>query len=139
MAFMFAPGIPIMMPLAFIYAFLNDLFLRSQLAYQHRLPFKFENSKNQQFLKFCCFLPVLYSSIGFWMYSNRQIFDNVIAQYNGFQDHKHTLIYSLKTFTPGTPLLILFVISVLNFLIQVVFGLKYHKLFGSLEPLNQKI
>ena len=141
MAFMFGPGIPIMMPMAFIYVFLNEFCLRAQLAYQHRAPFKFSNSMNERFTKFCSVLPILYASIGFWMYSNRQIFENEVLpkhKTHGFQNHNHTIVYSLTNFTPGTPLLILFVVAVFNFSIQVC-GFKYHKLLGHLEGLNGKI
>lgn len=71
MAFMFGPGIPIMFPMAFLYVFFNEFCMRSQLAYQHRAPFKFSNRINDSFIKFCCVLPILYSGIGLWMYSNR--------------------------------------------------------------------
>lgn len=57
------------------------------------------------------------------MYSNRQIFDNTVmprAEIKGLQDHRHTVYFTLTNFTPGTPFLILLIISVINFIVYVL-------------------
>lgn len=133
MAFLFGPGIPIMFPLALIYVLINESALRCQLAYQCRSPFNYSMEMNRSFIKFCSFLPILYGSFGLWMYSNRQVYDNAVlpkAYNNGLQDHSHTVIYTLTTFTPGTPFLFLLIIAVPNF-IFTMWNLKYHKMIKS--------
>ena len=50
MAFMFGQGIPIMMPIAFIYIFLNEFCFRAHLAYQCRAPIKIDNEINYRFI-----------------------------------------------------------------------------------------
>lgn len=131
MAFMFGPGIPIMFPLAFVYALINESTLRYQLAYQCRSPFNYSMEMNITFVRFCALLPVLYSSFGLWMYSNRQIYDNAVlpkAFANGLQDHSHTVVYTLTTVTPAMPLIFLLVVSIFNFIVMML-NLKYYKIF----------
>lgn len=68
-------------------------------------------------------MPVLYSSIGLWMYSNRQIYDNKVlprASMNGIQDHSHTVVYTLTTFTPGTPFLIILIVALVNCIVMAL-------------------
>ena len=77
-------------------------------------------------------MPVMYASFGLWMYSNRQIYDNAVlkkAYLNGLQDHSHTVIYTLTHFTPGTPLLFLLFVAVVNFCI-IASNMKYYKVFS---------
>lgn len=142
MTFMFAPGIPMMFVFATLYLILNVFGLRYMLAYQCRLPFNYSNEMNKRFIKFCAFMPVIYASFGLWMYSNRQIYDNAVlkkAYANGLQDHSHTVVYTLTTFTPGTPLLLLLVIALFNF-IMVATDTKYQKMFSSMPgTLTSKI
>lgn len=71
LAFIFGPGIPIVIPMALVYVIINELSLRYLLAYQCRKPVSFSKYMNKWLIKFCAFLPVLYSSFGLWMYSNR--------------------------------------------------------------------
>lgn len=133
---------PIMFPLALLYVTVNESALRYQLAYQCRNPFNYSMELNQSFLKFCALMPILYSCFGLWMYSNRQIYDNAVlpkAFANGLQDHSHTVLYTLSTVTPGTPLILLLVVAVPNFII-VMCNFKYHKLFACLPgQLSSKI
>jgi len=87
MAFMFGPGIPIMFPLALLFVIFNESSLRFQLAYQCRTPFKYSSAMNRSLIRLCAFMPVLYSSFGLWMYSNRQIYDNAVIP----KSHKNGL------------------------------------------------
>lgn len=139
--FMFGPGIPILFPLALIYVNVNSLCLRYKLAYQCRKPISYSNDNNELFIKFCAFMPVLYSCFGLWMYSNRQIYDNKVlprASINGIQDHSHTVVYTLTTFTPGTPFLILLVVALANFIVMVL-ELNLWKKITFVSELNEKI
>lgn len=134
MAFLFAPGIPIMFPFALLYVTINLLGTRHYLAYQCRKPFNYSNDMNVSLIKLLNFMPILYASFGIWMYSNRQIYDNAVlkkSKINGLQDHSHTIVYTLTTFTPATPLIVLLVIATINFF-MVSTNRKYHKVFGGL-------
>lgn len=78
LAFMFGPGIPILFPMALIFVFVNENMVRYQIAYACNKPLKYSNNFIKILLRHCAFLPVLYSLIGIWMYSNRQIYDNAV-------------------------------------------------------------
>lgn len=144
MAFFFGPGIPIMFPLATILIILNEIFMRYQLAYQFSKPFNYSNELNSIFIKFCDTLPMMYSLIGFWMYSNRQIYENKVvpkASLNGTVDHRHTIVYSLTNITPGTPFLYLLVVSMANYIIKF-FDIKYSKIcscFDIVRRINSRV
>ena len=132
LAFLVGPAIPICFPIAFVFFSLLEIGTRYRLAYNLKLPFNIGNEMNKMFLKLCPLFPVFYSSFGFWMYSNRQIFDNNVvpkSRTNGIIEHNHTVVYSLTTLTPGTPLLILFVISIIN-LVFINFDIKYSSIFS---------
>lgn len=90
------------------------------------------------FVKFLSFLPVIYSLIGFWMYSNVQIFDNKVIpkiRVNDVQDHQHQVIRSVFTFSPGSPFLLLAVFSTLNF-IKLIINVKLSRFCGLKRKLN---
>jgi len=55
-------------------------------------------------------------SIGFWMYSNRQIFENVvipIRNQRDVQQHGHELGETLLRLSPGTPFLVVLLIQII--------------------------
>ena len=60
--------------------------------------------------------PIYYAAFGFWMYSNRQTFENVAYEIKFLYDTphpEHHIIPSIFRLSPGTPLLLLLVISLL--------------------------
>lgn len=116
---MFGPGIPILFPLALLYVLTNESMMRLQIAFLCKKPFNYDKKLIKTFMKHCAILPVLYASYAIWMFSNRQIFDNVVqplSKLDSVQDHSHTIVYTMTTITPALPLQILLVISILNFL-----------------------
>jgi len=61
-------------------------------------------------------IPLLYSMFGFWMFSNMQMFHNIVLPINTKLDiirYDHNILDSLKTISPGYPLLITFIIGLL--------------------------
>lgn len=63
-------------------------------------------------------MPILYSVVGTWMYSNRRIFDNKVfpkIYANGPELNHHTYSYTFFNFTPGTPLIALLIIASISF------------------------
>lgn len=61
------------------------------------------------------------------------------AYANGIQDHCHTIIYTLTTLTPATPLIFLLVISVVNYTLMF-WEIKYFKINECMRNgLNDKI
>ena len=93
--------------------------------------------------------PILYSAIGFWMYTNPAIIGNNVKPIHSIKskhDTNHQLIKSLTEISPGTPFLILFIISVFakldhHFKIQKRLFKKYkmHDLNQKLKAENHKI
>lgn len=75
---MFGPGIPVLFIIGFLA--INVLYLveRYSLAYYNRAPPKFDSSLNKVIVRDLHWPPLLYSAFGFWMYSNRQLFENVV-------------------------------------------------------------
>lgn len=131
LAFLFGPGIPILFIFALFNVIVGEMCLRYQLAYHFKKPFNYSNELNNMFIKFCSFMPVVYSGTGLWMYSNRQIFDNAVSPMDrskGTVNHHHKISYSLTTLTPGTPFLFLLIVSTFNF-ICVISNVKFSKLF----------
>lgn len=66
LAFMLGPGIPILFVLALLHVVIQDCVLRYQLAYHYTKPLNYSNTLNIMLLRFCAFLPVVYSAVGLW-------------------------------------------------------------------------
>ena len=115
MCFTFGAGLPIMFVFGLIALTINYFVSAYSLAYVYKNPIRYGNIINKNFIKNCELLPLFYGAIGFWMYSNRQIFENAIEpidfQYSVI-NHQHTIVQSLTTINPGTPFLILIVYQI---------------------------
>ena len=68
--FMFGPGIPILFPIGLLALTMMYVVERYKLAVYYRLPPNFSVELNKQCINVLTWAPILYSSIGFWMYSN---------------------------------------------------------------------
>ena len=67
--------------------------------------------------------PILYCGIGFWMFTNRQIFENVvipIAYSTETVRYGHSIISTFQKFYPGQPYLILMGFFVLAMIFDVI-------------------
>lgn len=103
---MFGPGIPILFIIGFFAISTLYLVERYSLAYYNRAPPKFDSSLNKDIVRDLHWPPLLYSMLGFWMFSNRQLFENEVV----FKEHRsettrynHKIIESLFRLSPGSP------------------------------------
>lgn len=106
---MYGPGIPILFPLGLLNFIVLYALERYKLAYYYRKPPNFSEELNTQCMRSILWGPALYAAFGFWMYSNRQIFENETMQVLTMKDvpsSNHRIIESFFRISPGTPLLI---------------------------------
>ena len=79
------------------------------------MPANFDDSMNYNCISDILRAPFLYIGIGFWMYSNRQIFENVVEPIHYLKDvprMDHHIINSVFfDLNPATPFLILLLIQ----------------------------
>jgi hypothetical protein len=68
---MFGAGIPILYPIAFLSLITFYVIERLLVAYSYREPPLFDQSLNREAIKMLMLAPILYLSVGFWMYSNK--------------------------------------------------------------------
>lgn len=76
--FCFGPGTPILFPIGFFALLTTYIYTKYQLAYLCRKPISFNDKINKAFIRNCEILPILYSAFGFWVWSNRQIYENAV-------------------------------------------------------------
>ena len=68
--FLFAPGLPILFPIALFGMIVLYVTNRVCLAYWHRRPPVYDYKMNKMTLKMLGFAPLLYAGMGAWVYSN---------------------------------------------------------------------
>ena len=68
--FLFAPGIPVLFPIALFGMIVLYLTNRFCLAYWHRRPPVYDEALNSTVIKMLGFAPILYALNGMWVYSN---------------------------------------------------------------------
>lgn len=71
-------GLPILFPIAILSYFIFWMTERYQVAYTYQLPPAMDDMLTKNALKILSYSPLLFLFNGFWMLSNRQIFDNVV-------------------------------------------------------------
>ena len=118
--FMFGAGMPILFPIAcFSFAVLYVM-ERLQLAYSYQKPPMFDDSLNEAAINILITAPILYCTVGFWMFNNLQIFWNDVVFNQSFNEHMHTGHTFTSIFNHGldhsTPLFILFLVAVVAYL-----------------------
>lgn len=114
--FMYGAGVPLLFPIALICLVILYIFEKKMITRQVRLPANFDANMNDQMISVFLVGPILYSAIGYWMYSVPAIMSNdilPIGHIQGKNDTHHKLIDALTTITPATPYLIMFILSVL--------------------------
>lgn len=69
--FLFAPGLPILFPIALIGMIILYVTNRLSLAYYNKRPPVYDYKMTQTTLKMLGFAPILYVCVGAWLYSNQ--------------------------------------------------------------------
>jgi hypothetical protein len=122
--FMFGAGIPILFPIGLVALLIEYWVERFAMAYYYRMPPNFDDDLNYIMISNLLWAPLIYAGIGFWMYTNCQMFDNIVIPIE-YIDHivlsGHTIGNSITNIKPGWPFLILFLVMIL-FRIMEYFG-----------------
>ena len=103
--FLFAPGIPLLFPLALLGMIILYVTNRLQLAYQCRAPPVYDNSINTFTVSLLNPAPLLYAGFGAWLYSNQQaFFDKYSEQVTSelFMPSQHSFKQFFTQLTPGS-------------------------------------
>lgn len=114
-SFTFGSNIPILFPIALVALCVYYFLSKYRLAYFYRKPYNLSNKINKAFITNCELLPAVYAAIGFWVWSNRQIYENeadaLASRYSQF-DPKHNMWQTLTSIHPGSPMLILLLYTI---------------------------
>ncbi len=71
-------GLPMLFPIAFLSLFIIYATERYMIAYTYQLPPAMDDRMTENAVKMLSYTPILFLMNGYWMLSNRQMFDNVI-------------------------------------------------------------
>ena len=124
---LYGPGIPVLFPIGLVALIVLYLIERYSVAKYYRMPPNFSDALNRSCLDAVLWAPFLYACLGFWMYSNRQVFENIVlpvTYLNEVVRYDHKIIGSLKRISPGTPFLILLAILIVLKIIKIPSCLK---------------
>lgn len=115
--FMYGAGMPILFVIsafAFLLLYISE---RHEIAKFYRQPPNFREDIGLVIAKeICNYSYILYFSMGFWLFTNRQIFENHVHPkklHYDVQSHGHYILKSMFRISPGQPLLILLVLQLL--------------------------
>ena len=76
--FWFGPAIPALFPMGLAGLIVLYCCERYAIAYYHRIPPNCEDSLNSSCINDILWTPMFYLGLGFWLFSNRQIFENEV-------------------------------------------------------------
>lgn len=114
---MFGPGMPILFPMGLMALSILYVCERIAISKYYRMPSNFDDSMNHNCIRDILRAPFLYLGMGFWMFSNRQIFENIVLPIEFLKDvprMNHTIIESVFfNLNPGSPFLILLIIQII--------------------------
>ena len=103
--FLFAPGLPILFPIALIYMIVLYTTDRLTLAYWWRRPPVFDEKMNATTIRLLGIAPLLYCCMAAWLYNNQQAFRNqVVPNEHGdiFMPAHHSFSDLYKQLSPGS-------------------------------------
>ena len=124
---LYGPGIPVLFPIGLVALIVLYLIERYSVAKYYRMPPNFSDALNRSCLDAVLWAPFLYACLGFWMYSNRQVFENIVlpvTYLNEVVRYDHKIIGSVKRISPGTPFLILLAILIVLKITKIPFCFK---------------
>ena len=76
--FLFGAGLPVLFPVTLLCLIVLYVFEKKTIARLARLPKNFNPKMNDEIVSTFLIGPILYSAIGYWMYSNQQVVGNKI-------------------------------------------------------------
>ena len=109
---LFGAGMPILFVIAAMAFAIMYMVERYTIAKYYRQPANYGPEISLQTIKeLRIYCIILLYPMGFWIFSNRQIFENEVSHVNHESEvmsHSHTIIGSLKRISPGSPFLTFF-------------------------------
>ena len=75
---MYGVGLPALFPIAFLSYFIFWATERYQIAYAYQLPPAMDDKMTQNAMRLFAYTPILFLMNGYWMLSNRQMFENIV-------------------------------------------------------------
>ena len=90
---------------------------RFSIAWLYRMPPNYDDDLNRGTMSAVLWYPVFYAGIGFWMFTNEQIFANFVYPIKYIGEHVtqgHYIANSVEFVKPGWPFLILLAIIVIS-------------------------
>jgi hypothetical protein len=126
--FMYGPGMPVLFPIGLVGLCILYMVERYSMARYYQLPPNFSNELNIRCMKDILWSPIFYCGIGFWMFTNRQIFENkvkTIAFTTSIIRYDHTFLSVWQHWYPGQPFLIFLGIQICLIFLS---GLRLEKL-----------
>lgn len=71
-------GLPLLFPIAFLSIFIIYATERYQIAYTYAIPPSMDDKMTENAIRLLSYTPIIFLMNGYWMLSNRQMFENVI-------------------------------------------------------------
>jgi hypothetical protein len=71
-------GLPALFPIAFVSFFIYWATERYQLAYTYQLPPAMDDRMTVNAMNLLAYTPIMFLMNGYWMLSNRQMFENTV-------------------------------------------------------------
>mmetsp|Transcript_10851 Transcript_10851/g.14605 ORF Transcript_10851/g.14605 Transcript_10851/m.14605 type:complete len:219 (+) Transcript_10851:2354-3010(+) len=106
---MYGLGLPMLFPIAFLSYFIIYATERYQLAYTYQLPPAMDSKMTDNAMQMLTYTPLLFLINGYWMLSNRQMFDNVVNKivFSTEQMSSAHKLSDMFQMSQATPLLVL--------------------------------
>jgi len=115
-AFMYGPGIPVLFPIGLLGLINLYIAERWSVAKYYQMPPNISEKLNEACIRDILWSPIFYYGIGFWMFSNRQIFENVVEPIdfsNSVVRYGHTFKSIFERIYPGDPLIIFMIVHLI--------------------------
>lgn len=109
---MYGFGLPMLFPIAFVSYFVIWATERYQLAYTYQLPPAMDDKMTQNAMSLLSYTPLLFLLNGYWMLSNRQMFENLVNHLT-YSTEQMSSGHSLNTvfqMDQATPMLLIAVV-----------------------------
>ena len=90
MTFLFGAGQPLLFPIALVGLFVTYVTERLRMAYSYTKPPMYDSRLSQHTLKALAYAPVFYAIYAAWLFSNQQVFKNLVPEMSNF------LLYPLQ-------------------------------------------
>ena len=121
---MYGVGLPTLFPIALVSYFIFWATERYQVAYCFQLPPAMDDKMTVNAMKLFGYTPILFLFNGYWMLSNRQMFENVINQieYKTLEMSSSHYWGTITDFDQATPMLLLSMAFVVIVTMRVFFN-----------------